>query len=454
MCHPGNILDKPDAKSFTFALSPLLCVPVPILGLTEGRITGVRAGAFQVSAAKVWVFVVAVLLSAPRLALAAEGSSFWIDELRVGGAIAANSGATSAFAHVEALFAPLPQVATYDPTIAWLMTPRPLVGATLSLQGRTNKFFAGFAWSPPVPAPFLLEVSFGGLVHDQRLFENYPDRPELTTRFLFREAIAIGIELDQDWRLMAFADHGSNGNLGYRNASVNHVGIMLGGKLAPRSQEKLTAPSVANFSWEGPYAGLNAGIAMGTFNFVIIEPLAADLPVNESNHSVNIGGQAGYNLVFGPIVTGVETSFSTQALTSSAFRQQPIDEQISAAAYWLATARLRIGFDAPILAHRFLIYATGGAAFARVAKSYCEPPGPCYTNGEIAAGWITEGGVRTGWTAGAGLETALAPGISTKAEYLYASFGKLSYFNGPIRNDLEFREHIFRAGINFYLVGN
>ena len=345
-------------------------------------------------------------------------------------------------------------MATFDPVLAWLMTPRPFVGATISMQGRTNEVFAGFAWSPPLPAPFFLEVSFGGLVHDQRLFENYPDRPLLTSRFLFREAMTIGIELDERWRVMAFAEHGSNGNLGYRNISVNRFGLMLGGKLAPSANEVLPTPSVSSFQWSGPYAGLSAGIAMGQFDFTIHEPGAESQSVDRTDLSVSLASQFGYNWTFGSLVVGVEGSASRQGLASSASRHLPIDEQISAAVPWLATARLRIGLDTLVMARRFLIYATGGAAVARIAKSHCEQPGnPCYINGDVAGGWVTEGGTRNGWVVGTGLESPLAPGISTRVEYLYADFGKLTYVYGPITNDLAVREHILRAGINFHLSG-
>jgi lipid A 3-O-deacylase len=398
--------------------------------------------------------VVVLLLQAPGLLFAAETFSPWVSELRLGGAASASGGGQSGYAYLEALFAPLPPVATYDPTLSWLLTPRPFVGAAISMLGRTNEAYAGFAWSPPLPAPFFLDVSFGGLVHDQRLFEHYPDRPLLTTRFLFREAVSVGMEIDEQWRVMAFADHGSNGNLGYRNIGVNRVGVMLGGKLAPSSKEVLPAPSVSSFNWNGPYAGLSAGIATGPFDFTIHEPGAESLPVNGSGFSVSLAGQVGYNWIFGPLVLGVEGSASKQGLDSSASRQQPLDEQISAAVPWLATARLRIGVDTLVLSRRFLIYATGGAAVARIARSYCQQPGnPCYINGDVAGGWVTEGGVRKGWTVGAGLESPLAPGISTRIEYLYADFGMLSYVNGPITNDLTFHEHILRAGINFHLAG-
>jgi outer membrane immunogenic protein len=101
-----------------------------------------------------------------------------------------------------------------------------------------------------------------------------------------------------------------------------------------------------------------------------------------------------------------------------------------------------------------LVYATGGAAFTRVGKSYCNhPTDKCYVNGDVAGGWITEGGTNTGWTAGGGIEIPLAPHASAKFEYLYASFGGLSFVNGPTRNDINFSEQVLRAGISFGFAG-
>jgi lipid A 3-O-deacylase len=95
----------------------------------------------------------------------------------------------------------------------WLFSPRPLVGASISLQGKTNEVYGGLAWHLPIFGPLFAEVSLGGMVHDQTLYQIYPDRQTLMTRFLFRESIAIGYEINETWRVVAFADHGSNGNL-------------------------------------------------------------------------------------------------------------------------------------------------------------------------------------------------------------------------------------------------
>ena len=174
-------------------------------------------------------FVIRTLIISATLfsqcAFAADAGFPWLDELRTG--VTANTNRLSTNAEVQALLAPLPAIAEpYDSNWAWLLSPRPLIGASISLQGKTSQAYAGLAWTLPISGPFFAELSAGGLVHDQNLNQVYNDRPSpLTSRFLFRESIAIGYELNANWRIMAFADHGSVGNLSYRNIGLNRFGV-------------------------------------------------------------------------------------------------------------------------------------------------------------------------------------------------------------------------------------
>jgi hypothetical protein len=142
------------------------------------------------------------ILTAPGL-LAAQDLVSGLDELRVGGAASINDRPTSGYLQLEALFSPLPSVTAYDPNLSWIFSPRPLIGASISLQGKTDQVFAGLAWNLPISGPFFAELSAGGLIHDQTLSQVYPDLPQLFTRFLFRESIAVGYEINPSWRLIA-----------------------------------------------------------------------------------------------------------------------------------------------------------------------------------------------------------------------------------------------------------
>jgi opacity protein-like surface antigen len=380
----------------------------------------------------------------------------WVDELRLGGAVSLDaSGQSSGYARLEALLSPFPPVATYDPNFAWLFSPRPLIGAAISLQGKTNHFYAGLAWSVPLVGPLFAELTFGGLVHDQNVLEIYPDRPRLMTRFLFRESIAIGYEINPQWRVMVFADHGSNGNLGYGNRSINQVGVMLGGRLGPAADNRapLRAPDVSLFSWAGPYAGINGGIAFGPIDSVVYETGVLAETDSQRRFSLNAGGHLGWSWVIGSLLWGVEADLSAQRLVNSVTHFGPTYEQFSVLSHWLASARARMGVDlhgVPV-AQRLLLYVTGGAAVRQAHKSWCNPAtDACFAGpGDVAGGWVTEGGTKSGWIAGAGIEVPLAPHASARAEYLFADFGTFSFVNGPIRHDITSHQHILRAGLSF-----
>ncbi len=381
---------------------------------------------------------------------AADNPFPWLDEVRVGVTSSASHGA-SASGELQALFSPLSPIGhPYDPNWAWFFSPRPLIGASISLEGKTSQAYAGLAWDLPISGPYFVELSAGGLVHDQTLNQNYSDRPSpLTTRLLFRESIAIGYDINANWRVLLFADHGSDGNLGYRNEGVNRFGLLLGYKFGPSTNKPIKADtSIPTFSWAGPYAGFGVGLARGKFN--ITSPFNA----TANDDSVNVAAQVGYNWVYGPMVVGGEVDYSAQGLRGSA-DINAADAAVSASALWLTTARGRIGTDIqiPLVAQRSLIYGTGGVAISRIASSYCVHASiQCYTGParDIGGGWAVDAAVRSGWTVGGGVEIPMTPVVTAKFEYLYVDFGKLSFANnGAINDEFSISQQILRSGLNF-----
>ena len=83
---------------------------------------------------------------------------------------------------------------------------------------------------------------------------------------------------------------------------------------------------------------------------------------------------------------------------------------------WIATIRGRAGF---LVTPAFLLYATGGLAFAHVqtasAVAFTVTP-------DLYAGGYDE--TRVGYTVGGGGEWMIAPKWSIKAEYLFVDLGK------------------------------
>lgn len=381
----------------------------------------------------------------------------WLDEVRIGGAttVPVGGGAVgtpySASVDLQALFTPLPAPAMpYDPALAWLFSPRPLLGVSISAQGRTDTGYAALAWDAPIIGPYFAEFSLGGLVHDQNLNQVYSDRASpLTTRFLFHESFAIGRQFGPDWRLLAFVDHASNGDLADGNVGLNRVGVLLGRKFgqpataaaeAPEGAAPATPANIAAFSWAGPYLGVNVGLATGQIDFV-------SPPGPTDYKSVSLGGETGYNWALGVFVVGVEADAAAQNLNGKAL-VGGTGFGVKAESHWLATARGRLGVDVsmPIVPYRFLVYGTGGAAFTDVTNGYCLSQ--CATGGAYS----DQPQTRVGWTAGGGVEVPLAPNATAKLEYLYVDFGDLSFSNtAAVNEQLTFTEQVIRAGMNFKL---
>ncbi len=397
---------------------------------------------------------IAVACPALLYALGAHAQSVgfpWLDEVRIGGAttVPIGGGATgkplSPSIELEALFSPLPNtIEPYEPYLSWLFSPRPMIGASISAEGKTDTAYAALAWDAPIVGPYFAEFTAGGLIHDQDLNVVYSDRPSpLTTRLLFRESIAVGRQIGADWRILAFWAHASNGDLASGNVGINQVGVLLGHTFGPNGPPRPQAPpsrdfSPASFSWAGPYLGFGVGLATGHIAFVTP-------PGTTGSQSVSLAGTAGYNWQIDRLVLGIEADGSIQNLTGRV-SVPAASANVTARSRWLATARGRLGVDLamPFAPYRFLLYGTGGAAFTDVANSSCV----CSVGGATE----DQSQLRTGWTAGGGVEVPLAPTATVKLEYLFVDFGKLALSNAALADEqFRFDEQIIRGGVNFKL---
>lgn len=381
----------------------------------------------------------------------ANAAVLGIDEVR-GGVAAAFTNGTSASGDVEVLFSPLRPIApAYRADLGWIFSPRPMVGLSPTLQGKTSQFYGGLLWTAPLPKGFFLEFSAGGLVHDQTLDRVYADRASpLSTRFLFRESIGIGYQVRNDLRVVAFADHGSNGNLGYRNKGIDRFGVLVGKSFGEPSPPPPAEPAVLpGYAWSGPYVGFGAALTRGHFHFV--SPAPSD--GSESKDSLNLSGLAGYNFQFASLVAGLEADFSIQGQSGSAYRK-PLDSAASSSSLWLGTVRGRAGYVVPMLyaPQPGLLYGTAGIAFSRIAYDTCSHLATqCYdaTSGDAIGGWNEVSSIRTGWSAGGGLEVPFGPRMTGKLEYLFVDFGQIDFATANGNETVSFRQHIFRAGMNF-----
>jgi len=177
------------------------------------------------------------------------------------------------------------------------------------------------------------------------------------------------------------------------------------------------------FNWTGPYVGATIGGGFGTAN-TKSGGRSHDIGMN----GVVGGAYAGYNYQVTPnFLVGGEGDFL--------FSGQEGDSRFSGArikqrAEWLASIRARAGvtFD------RFLVYGTGGVAFAGLET---EAPGGSKTKNKV------------GWTIGAGAEYAITDNIIGRLDYQYASFGDDTTRIGGRSVKSNFDNNVVKVGVAY-----
>lgn len=216
------------------------------------------------------------------------------------------------------------------------------------------------------------------------------------------------------------------------------VGSLLPAAFAPAFAADLpvrtAAPApiftVAPFSWNGFYVGVNAGLITASTTLTGYNPGGVDGYCWSDDCSYNteksrtggiFGAQIGYNFQTGNLVLGVEADIGWSSATKShraAFTDDYTYGKTGVGA--IGTARLRLGYSFD----RALVYLTGGLAYGKVEKvgdSYAFQDG-----GSDSRGTLTAGGWKAGWTVGAGVEYAINNNWSVKAEGLYYDLGAKS----------------------------
>lgn len=234
------------------------------------------------------------------------------------------------------------------------------------------------------------------------------------------------------------------------------VSVVLGGVAQaadlPAYQPAPAAPqsyATASYDWSGAYVGVRVGYLWSDADYVAED--AAD-PADFSRGSIDVDGwlagvQAGYNIQLGSFVLGVEGDLAWSRADGSTVNdpESPPAEQsdVGLDIEWLGTLRGRAGYAMD----RFLVYGTGGLAYASTEASVDDLGGEGPTIRDDDGVW--------GWTVGAGVEAALTRNITVKAEYLYMDFADAEYsftdsavpVTVPAEADID--AHSIKVGVNY-----
>jgi outer membrane immunogenic protein len=215
---------------------------------------------------------------------------------------------------------------------------------------------------------------------------------------------------------------------------------------------------VAGYNWTGFYIGAHGGYAWANRDW---DGESVGVPVEDERFNYDlsgalIGAQVGYNWQVNGFVFGVEADAAWSDVDDNAtdtiiipfIIDIPVSTQVEVEMDWLATIRGRVGYAWD----RFLVYGTGGAAFAHVSTDVDQFIFGFPTGSDSASA------THTGWAAGIGVEAMVTEKISVKFEYLHADFGDEDYDYNliPLSSDddsigsADLDVDTIRLGVNFH----
>lgn len=200
-------------------------------------------------------------------------------------------------------------------------------------------------------------------------------------------------------------------------------------------------PLPALYSWTGAYLGVQAGYSWGQERTRFSDAFGRGFNGARFSQGADTaigGGQAGFNFQIGGFVIGVEGD--VEALDASETLVAPgIAARVGRD--WQASLRGRVGFAMD----RFMIYATGGAAFTEFDYRVLDPATGLTANSSRS---------KIGWAAGLGVNFAYTDSLILGAEYRYTDFGKVGHhaFGGPFQGLSVHQEtdaHALRASVAY-----
>jgi outer membrane immunogenic protein len=209
-------------------------------------------------------------------------------------------------------------------------------------------------------------------------------------------------------------------------------GAALAADLPSRAPPPVYLPPPPVFTWTGLYIGGQIGYKFGKDTGRIDEfdattgTLDSTVPFSSSPSGVIGGGHIGYNSQIAQWVLGLEgdvdgTSFKSGTFAVDAGPTEPTGvpgTAISIRSTIEGSIRGRVG----LAWDRFLIYGTGGVAFADFKTNYL-------ADSESPGLFDSRTTTRTGWTVGGGIEYAFTPNWLFGVEYRYSDFVRFTATN-------------------------
>lgn len=107
-------------------------------------------------------------------------------------------------------------------------SPRFHLGGSINSEGDTDQGYFGLTWDYLSDMGIFVEGSFGGAVHDGKLYSYSADRKSLGSQILFRISGSLGYQFDNHHSLAVMIDHISNAGLASPNEGMDNVGIRYG----------------------------------------------------------------------------------------------------------------------------------------------------------------------------------------------------------------------------------
>ena len=126
-------------------------------------------------------------------------------------------------------------IASLPAYIRWALQPRGTLGGEFNTGKYTNQYYFGATWTWQLVSNVMLPndgvtfgIFFGPSFNDGNLRTSKPDRKNLGSNVLFREAFELGYRINPVYQVSLMFDHTSNAGLARENQSINDFGVRLG----------------------------------------------------------------------------------------------------------------------------------------------------------------------------------------------------------------------------------